>query len=305
MKITKEKLNQIVQEELSDLVEQDAEIAAALMGKVGLPRSAQNTKVDRPDPVMPQDLGPEDEPEREEEELPEVSQQAAIDAFIEAFIKFPEDKQMSWRSDEKKLTYVLNQFIRSYRMDAIEGSAEDLDNIWNALNESKLTKEVLQQFIEEAFGKLAKSRALDKERRDSLDNEKDPTKKKVMQLRREIEKLQSKIQFEKNYIPNDRFSSDERKSQARENIKAYEAMLAKKQQELSSSLESVSEAWTGDPEIEQTGQYSDKSTEELCAMKSKLMKKEKRTDAEQKKVRQINFAIRSKQKGPKFGKVKC
>jgi hypothetical protein len=81
--------------------------------------------------------------------------------------------------------------------------------------------------------------------------------------------------------------------------------LAKKQKELSSSLESVSEAWTGDPEIEQTGQYSDKSTEELCAMKSKLMKKEKRTDAEQKKVRQINFAIRSKQKGPKFGKVKC
>ena len=198
MKITKEKLNQIIQEELSALAEEDAEIAAALMGKAGLPRSAQDTKVDRPDPVMPQELGPEDNPEREEE-LPEISQQEAIDAFIEAFIKFPEEKQMSWRGDEEKLNYVLNQFIRNYQMGAIDGTPEDLDGIWNALNE----------------------------------------------------------------------------------------------------------AWKGDPEIEQTGEYSGKSTEELCAMKNKLMKKEKRTDAEQKKVRQINFAIRSKQKGPKFGKVKC
>ncbi len=215
MKLSKEELNKIVQEELQELMEVDADIAAALMGKAGLPRSSQETKVDRP--VTPQELGPEDDPEREEEELPQISQEDAIEAFIEAFIQFPQEKQNSWQQDEKRLSYVLNQFIRSYRMDAIEGSAEDLDNIWNALNESKLTKEVLQQFIEEA----------------------------------------------------------------------------------------VSEAWKGDPEIEQTGQYSDKSTEELCAMKSKLMKKEKRTDAEQKKVRQINFAIRSKQKGPKFGKVDC
>ena len=199
MKLTKTKLQQIIQEELAALAEEDAELAAALMGKAGLPRSAQDTKVDRPDPVMPQDLGAEDDPEREEEELPEISQQEAINAFIEAFIKFPEDKQMSWRSDEKKLNYVLNQFIRSYRMGAIDGSAEDLDGIWSALNE----------------------------------------------------------------------------------------------------------AWEGDAEIEQTGEYSGKSTKELCAMKNRLMKKEKRTDAEQKKVRQINFAIRSKQKGPKFGKVKC
>jgi hypothetical protein len=69
MKVTKEKLNQIIQEELAALAEEDAEIAAALMGKAGLPRSAQNTKVDRPDPVMPQELGPEDDPEREEKRL--------------------------------------------------------------------------------------------------------------------------------------------------------------------------------------------------------------------------------------------
>jgi hypothetical protein len=84
---------------------------------------------------MPQDLGPEDDPEREEEELPEISQQEAIDAFIEAFIKFPKEKQMSWRGDEEKLNYVLNQFIRNYQMGAIDGTPEDLDGIWNALNE--------------------------------------------------------------------------------------------------------------------------------------------------------------------------
>ena len=67
----------------------------------------------------------------------------------------------------------------------------------------------------------------------------------------------------------------------------------------------VNEAWKGDPEIDQTGEYADKTKEELCVMKKKLMDKEKRTAAEQKKVRQINFALRSKQKGPKFGKVGC
>tara|TARA_R110000824_G_scaffold20300_4_gene76747 strand:- start:1486 stop:1767 length:282 start_codon:yes stop_codon:yes gene_type:complete len=65
------------------------------------------------------------------------------------------------------------------------------------------------------------------------------------------------------------------------------------------------EAWKGDPEIDPTGEYTDKTKEELCAMKKKLMDKESRTEKEQKRVRQINFAIRSKQKGPKFGKVGC
>lgn len=65
------------------------------------------------------------------------------------------------------------------------------------------------------------------------------------------------------------------------------------------------EAWKGDPEIEQTGEYADKTKEELCAMRKKLMDQEKRSEAEQTKVRQIDFAIRSKQPGPKFGKVKC
>jgi hypothetical protein len=69
--------------------------------------------------------------------------------------------------------------------------------------------------------------------------------------------------------------------------------------------EELKEAWKDDPEIEQTGEYADKTKEELCDMKKKLMDKEKRTSAEQKKVRQINFALRSKQKGPKFGKVDC
>ena len=69
--------------------------------------------------------------------------------------------------------------------------------------------------------------------------------------------------------------------------------------------EVMAEAWEGDSEIDPTGEYADKTSDELCAMKKKLMDKESRTEDEQKKVRQINFAIRSKQKGPKFGKVDC
>jgi len=67
----------------------------------------------------------------------------------------------------------------------------------------------------------------------------------------------------------------------------------------------LEEAWKGDPEVNQTGEYADKTKDELCAMKKGLMDKESRTEPEQKKVRQINFALRSKQKGPKFGKVGC
>ena len=67
----------------------------------------------------------------------------------------------------------------------------------------------------------------------------------------------------------------------------------------------LEEAWKGDPEVNQTGEYADKTKDELCAMKKSLMGKESRTEPEQKKVRQINFALRSKQKGPKFGKVGC
>ena len=69
--------------------------------------------------------------------------------------------------------------------------------------------------------------------------------------------------------------------------------------------EELEEAWKGDPEIDQTGEYSGKSKEELCKMRSALKAKEKRTEAESTKLRQINFALRSKQKGPKFGKVDC
>tara|TARA_R110000824_G_scaffold150336_1_gene320922 strand:+ start:2216 stop:2476 length:261 start_codon:yes stop_codon:yes gene_type:complete len=74
------------------------------------------------------------------------------------------------------------------------------------------------------------------------------------------------------------------------------------EEEINSLLD---EAWKGDPEINQTGEYADKTKEELCAEKKGLMDLEKRTKAEQKKVDQINFAIRSKKPGKKFGKVDC
>lgn len=69
----------------------------------------------------------------------------------------------------------------------------------------------------------------------------------------------------------------------------------------------ISEAWDTDyetPESEK-GKYKGKTIAELKKMKAALMKKEKRTKAEQGKVAELNFAIRAKQKGSgKWGKVK-
>ena len=67
----------------------------------------------------------------------------------------------------------------------------------------------------------------------------------------------------------------------------------------------TSEAWKGDPEINQTGEYADKTKEELCKTRDNLKKKEDRTEAESTKLRQLNFAIRSKKPGKKFGRVDC
>jgi uncharacterized FlgJ-related protein len=67
---------------------------------------------------------------------------------------------------------------------------------------------------------------------DRYEDEEKKIKTPAAKLVREIEKIQSRINFEKNYIPNDRSYSDERKAQAKENIKELEAKLAKKQEEL-------------------------------------------------------------------------
>jgi hypothetical protein len=56
----------------------------------------------------------------------------------------------------------------------------------------------------------------------------------------------------------------------------------------------MNEKWQGADDVEQTGEYADKTIAELQKMKDGLMSKDNRTDAEQTKVRQINFAIRSK-----------
>lgn len=51
------------------------------------------------------------------------------------------------------------------------------------------------------------------------------------------------------------------------------------------------------------GKWDGYSISELKAKKDKLMKKDKRTDSEQKEVKQIDFAIRAKQKKDKWGKI--
>ncbi len=58
--------------------------------------------------------------------------------------------------------------------------------------------------------------------------------------------------------------------------------------------ESVTEKWAGDTKIKKTGQWAGKTIAELQKLASALRKKESRTPAEQSRLKQINFAIRSK-----------
>tara|TARA_R110002073_G_scaffold108364_2_gene243766 strand:- start:5486 stop:5899 length:414 start_codon:yes stop_codon:yes gene_type:complete len=69
----------------------------------------------------------------------------------------------------------------------------------------------------------------------------------------------------------------------------------------------LEEAWEGDPEVKQLDKYGkdEMTKDELCAKRDKLKAKENRTDADSTELRRINFALRSRQKGKKFGKVKC
>jgi len=59
-------------------------------------------------------------------------------------------------------------------------------------------------------------------------------------------------------------------------------------------MDNVNEKWTGDTEIKSTGKWADKTIAELKKARSALKDKEDRTKEETSKLRQINFAIRSK-----------
>jgi hypothetical protein len=69
----------------------------------------------------------------------------------------------------------------------------------------------------------------------------------------------------------------------------------------------IKEEWEGDAKIKQLDKYGkDEMTKgELCDKRDALKDKEKRTAKQSKELRRINFAIRSRKKGKKFGKVDC
>ena len=58
--------------------------------------------------------------------------------------------------------------------------------------------------------------------------------------------------------------------------------------------EELDEKWAGDTKIKSTGKWADKTIAELQKARSALKSKEDRTKEETSKLRQINFAIRSK-----------
>jgi len=72
-------------------------------------------------------------------------------------------------------------------------------------------------------------------------------------------------------------------------------------------IQKVAEAWEGDADIKKMDKYGkeEMTKAELCARRDKLKALEDRTEEETTELRRINFALRSRQKGSKFGKVDC
>ena len=71
--------------------------------------------------------------------------------------------------------------------------------------------------------------------------------------------------------------------------------------------EQLEEAWKGDTEVKQMDKYgkAEMSKDQLCKRRAELKAMKSRTEKESTELRRINFALRSRQKGPKFGKVDC
>jgi len=69
----------------------------------------------------------------------------------------------------------------------------------------------------------------------------------------------------------------------------------------------IDEKWKEDSDIKQLDKYgkAEMTKAELCKRRAALRDKKERTDAESTELRRINFALRSRQKGSKFGKVDC
>ena len=77
--------------------------------------------------------------------------------------------------------------------------------------------------------------------------------------------------------------------------------------ELKEEEEPIVEKWKGKSEIKKLDKYGkeEMTKAELCDIRGNLKDKKKRTAKQGKELERINFAIRSRQPGKKFGKVKC
>jgi hypothetical protein len=119
MKLTKETLQKMIQEELEGLTSENKYLDA-LMQLAGLPRSAQATKIDKP--ITPTDLGPEDEPYTERETV-ELGDAPPTKEFV---IKAAEmlDLIPASKSDENVL-YNVAMYLQNIGGDEIDAVVAD------------------------------------------------------------------------------------------------------------------------------------------------------------------------------------
>ena len=90
-------------------------------------------------------------------------------------------------------------------------------------------------------------------------------------------------------------------------IKEEIASALNEEGELKEEEGPIVEKWKGKSEIKKLDKYGkeEMTKAELCTKRDNLKNKKKRTAKQSKELKRINFAIRSRQPGKKFGKVKC
>jgi hypothetical protein len=113
MKLTKSKLQQIIKEELKKYDKLGA--LKALAAKAARPVTSRlrttipdNPRIELP-PVVPQDLGPEDEPQEPNQE-PSSKFPPHIDRAMDVLARIPEEQYNKLMANQEVLSFALNQF---------------------------------------------------------------------------------------------------------------------------------------------------------------------------------------------------
>ena len=140
MKLTKSKLQDIIQEELQEVLneanikqrlntlakalKQSARTAASPVTSRLRTTIPDNPRIELP-PVVPQDLGPEDEPQEPNQE-PSSKFPPHIDRAMNVLAQIPEEEYRELMKNPERLEYVLNALGKKYNSEMKDKQVYDL-----------------------------------------------------------------------------------------------------------------------------------------------------------------------------------